>query len=83
MRVTGYDPFRFDPPQPEPVEGPLPPPIALVDDEAPPAPPRWRFWFAAALLALLGLDLAARLLSMLLDPVRSEQLRPAPAPAGP
>lgn len=65
MRVNGYDPFRFERPEPEPVDGLLPPPIALVEDEEIPRSPRWRFWLAAVLVTLLALDLTAHLLQLL------------------
>ncbi len=68
MRTNGYDPFRFERPRPEPVDGPLPPPVALVEDDDLPRSPRWRYWLGLTLIALFVVDLTARLISLIARP---------------
>lgn len=57
MSGIGFDPYCLQPKgQPEPVEGLLPPPIALVEDgDEPMSRPRWHRWVALGLLSILAL----------------------------
>ena len=81
MPANGYDPFPTRPPEPEPVHGPLPPAIALVDEEVEPArvAPRWRTLLALGLLIVLAINLAIRMVAVI---TRPSPPRPLPAAAG-
>jgi len=83
MAANGYDPFPLRPPEPEPVDGPLPPPVALVDDEGEPAPraPRWRTTLAVSLLIILAINLAIRMVAVITRPVAAP--RPLPVAGAP
>lgn len=61
MRGIGFDPFCLEPQgRPEPVEGPLPPPIALVEEEDHPRLSPWRKWIAVGLIAVVAINVALR-----------------------
>lgn len=55
MNGIGFDPYCLKPQgAPEPVGGLLPPAVALVDDELPPARPLWLRFLAAAVLLVFA-----------------------------
>lgn len=65
MSGIGFDPYCLEPKGvPEPVDGPLPPPLALVEDEEPMDRPRWHRWVAAGLLGLLSVAAAHHVRAM-------------------
>lgn len=85
MAANGYDPFPVRPPEPEPVDGPLPPPIALVDDEVEPGAqaPRWRTLLAVGLLAILAINLAIRMVAVITHATSHARPSAAGGPASP
>lgn len=68
MSGLNFDPYCLEPKGvPEPVEGLLPPAIALVDDEEEPlARPSWHRWVALGLLSFLILAVATHARAMLM-----------------
>lgn len=79
MSGIGFDPYCLEPKGvPEPVEGPLPPPLALVEDEEPMTRPRWLRWVAVGLLSILGLAVAHHLRALTLGAEPRATAPPAP-----